>query len=156
MKNKGNLVRKGSATPQAEVPAPESTPVEATPAPAEPVSTRKLGLNLVGLGSLRRMDFQDALLEANREWHLTDTQLAIIMRCEHPEATGRIDESIVAGIRRLYNAGVHTKGQTKPEVPCVPYNVEGEATTVRTRRPKAAPMNPFEGDIPAEPVAVNE
>lgn len=126
-------------------------------ATTEPVAKR-LGLGLCGLPAMRRMDFQDALLESNRVMRLTDGQLSILMEIEHPWGCS-IPLAYVRGIRRLYNAGTHTKGQVKPTLPSVAFNADGRELTARGRvvgeaEPVAAVEEPVVEDAP-ETEAVN-
>lgn len=131
--------KKNSSSVPAPVPAPVETPIETpieTAAVPAPVASTFRGLGLVaGIpAGCRRQAFQDLTLELNREMRLSDTQLAILWRCEHPQAPGRIDESIVSGVRRLYNAGKHTKLQMVPATPVPQFNGSGEEISGRRRR----------------------
>lgn len=85
-----------------------------------------LGLGLVAPVPMPRQKFQDWLFDQNREWRLSDEELAILNRVEHPTCTGRMDTHIVVGMRRLYNEGKHSKSYSKPAVP-TPKFVDGKA-----------------------------
>lgn len=82
----------------------------------------------MGIGE-PRMEYQDHLFEENeRGWasvapdgsvrlvHLTDEQLLILNRVEHPECTGRMELDTIRAMRRLYNEGRHSKKYGVPEV----------------------------------------
>lgn len=133
------LVAEQTTVAATSEPSPEVVPVPETDATTEATTEpttgdakgSRIGLGLCGLPAMRRMDFQDALLEANREWKFTDSQLAILMQVEHPRCNGRIDVAIVRGIRRLFNAGKHTKNQAKPAVASVAYDAEGRELSAR-------------------------
>lgn len=116
----------------------ETPTMEATEtATSETAPSKRLGLGLCGLPPMRRMDFQDALLEANREMKLDDRRLAILMMVEHPWGCD-IPEHYVTGIRRLYNEGKHTKNQVKPATPVPMFNEAGEVITRKPRAKKVA------------------
>jgi hypothetical protein len=144
----------------AQTVTPVETPVDA-PVAVEPVvavssveASRRLGLALCGLPAMRRMDFQDALLESNRTMKLTDNQLSILMMVEHPWGC-EIPLAYVRGIRRLYNLGKHTKGQVKPTVPSVAFDASGRELTARGKAiVPAAVEEPVVADAP-ETEAVN-
>lgn len=81
---------------------------------------------------LPRMQFQDWLFEQNETWHLTDNQLAILNRVEHPTADGRMDVGIIVGMRALYNLGRHSKAYGVPATPSKSYGL-GIAKAVATK-----------------------
>jgi hypothetical protein len=145
-KHKGRLVPKvssgptepdglddGTQNPEGGV-APESAEPITEPTPETGKVSDRLGLGLVdGITRMRRMDFQDALFEANREMRLTDHQLALVMDCEHPWGV-HIPDHYIVGMRRLYNEGKHTKHQVKPATPVPAFDEAGNVVSGRRRR----------------------
>jgi hypothetical protein len=95
-------------------------------APTEKSAERN-GINIGRTTGLRVMAFQDLTLATNDvvkrpgqlahiPGQLTDTELAKVWREEFPNSravqAGRIDESIVRGVRNLYNQGTQGHGTT--------------------------------------------
>lgn len=139
------MAKKNAQTTTSSTTTTPAAEVASAPAVATKPSDR-LGLGLCGIAPMRRMDFQDALLEANREMRLCDRDLAILMEVEHPWGCA-IPEHYVVGIRRLYNAGKHTKHQIAPATPVSQFNEAGEVVVgraKRTPRPAAEPLGPEE------------
>lgn len=130
----------------------ESVRIEAAYSAALASPRSALGLGLCGLPSTKRMTFQDALFVMNEEGmdtvtsdgtrkrvHLTDTQLVLCNKVEHPWCTGKMDESIVRGMRRLYNQGRHSKAAATPNTPVTAWSGDGVTpATFRIRRAKTA------------------
>lgn len=114
--------------------------------------TAKLGLGICGLPSTRRMVFQDNLFVMNEEGmdtvqsdgtrklvHLTDQELVLCNLVEHPWCTGRMDVSIVQGMRRLFNQGRHSKASATPNTPVHAWASDGVSpATFRVRVRKTA------------------
>lgn len=118
--------------------------VVAPPAAAEP----RNGVNIGKTSGLRVMAFQDLTLTRNDEpkYRLTDTELAALWRAEFPNSravqNGRIDESIVRGVRNLFNQGTGghgTPGQTHQSKPYVMQDGKRVGSTyVRAKKVAAA------------------
>lgn len=117
--------------------------------PAQPASAErepKSGINLGVKTGMRVMAFQDFTLKRNDDpkFRLTDTELAKLWREEFPNSravlAGRIDESIVRGVRNLYNQGTGghgTPGQTHDSKPYIIENGKRVASVyTRTRKVK--------------------
>lgn len=76
--------------------------------------------------------FQNKTLEENRKKKLTDVQLAALWRKEFPKSkavlAGRIDESLVRGVRGLFNRGKHSNNDGEPlDNPVPEYDEAGDA-----------------------------
>lgn len=86
---------------------------------------------------LRRMEFQDRLLAVNgrKDMRKTDLELAKMMDTEHPGGCA-IRPDHMRAIRRLYNAGRHTKLATIPEVASVEY--AADKSVVAEKKSKVA------------------
>jgi hypothetical protein len=138
-KNNTSSKAKGA---QPTVAAKASAPVAAKAAPAkggkaDVAAEPRNGINTGKSTGIRVMLFQDMTLATNDQakrpaplahipGQLTDTELAKVWREEFPSSravlAGRIDESIVRGVRNLYNAGTSghgTPGQTHTSKPWV-------------------------------------
>ena len=72
---------------------------------------------------------QNAIFESNREWHLTDDQIATLWRNEWPNAACDYSAFHVRGARRDYNRGKHGN-PTRPRVPVPAYRVTSDGATV--------------------------
>jgi hypothetical protein len=116
--------------------------------PVTPVAVQATAsINKGKTTGMRVMAFQDLTLKRNDEpkYRLTDTELAALWRAEFPQSravlAGRIDESIVRGVRNLFNQGTGghgTSGSTNASKPYVLDNgkrVVSEYT--RARKPEA-------------------
>lgn len=146
-----------------------STPAKTTA--AAPATEAKTGVNIGLKTGMRVMAFQDAILETNDlakrpapfahiPTHLTDTEIAKVWREEFPNSravlNGRIDESIVRGVRNLFNNGTGghgTQGKTQSSKPYV-LDAKGHRATAeytRARREKEEAPAPKKAE--AKPAA---
>jgi len=145
---KVNLKKTGKIA--AEKPQPEKSAAKPTDDKAE-----RNGVNFGRTTGLRVMFFQDQTLATNDvakrpaplahiPGQLTDTELAKVWREEFPNSravlNGRIDESIVRGVRNLYNQGTSGHGTSGKTFDSKPYIVvDGKrVVTGYTRAKKGA------------------
>lgn len=94
------------------------------------------GRNIGKTTGLSIAKFQNKTIEENRKKHLSDAQLVRLWKSEFPNAKSNYTESIVAGVRSLYNRGKH--GNDTPKVPVPQYDDDGNALPFRGERAAAA------------------
>ena len=131
-----------------------SVPAKTTAKAPAPEREPKAGVNIGAKTGMRVMAFQDLILATNDlprrpapvasiPSHLTDTEIAKVWREEFPNSravlNGRIDESIVRGVRNLFNQGTGghgTPGKTQSSQPYVLDAKGHRSTTAYTRARK--------------------
>lgn len=114
---------KPATTSDAKVNAKEpKTPVAIKPSINKGVST-----------NMRVMQYQDHTLSIQPKRKLSDEDLAADWRTEFPNAKGRFDATIVAGVRRLFNAGKHGSQQVQPPANGVSRYEDGKPVAEKKR-----------------------
>jgi len=91
---------------------------------------------------MKVMEYQDHTLAVNHktDQRLSDVGLADDWADEFPQSDclQKRRTSIVQGVRRLYNKGIHRSGQAIPTKLSVPYDDEGKPVEGRQRQSKKA------------------
>jgi len=80
--------------------------------------------------------FQNKTIEDNRKKRLSDAALVRVWKQEFPNAKSDYTESIVKGVRGLYNRGKH--GNDAPRIPVPEYDDAGQALPFRGEKAAAA------------------
>jgi len=114
---------------------PKAEP-KATAKKAKTAEPAKPSINKGKTTGMRVMQYQDHTLSIQHKRKLSDEALAKDWREEFPNAKGRFDAAIVAGVRRLFNAGKHGTQQIDPPKDGVARYEDGKPVAEKARAKK--------------------
>ena len=123
--------------PKPSAPEPKTTTAKATPEPKTSKTPPAPSVNKGVTTGMRIMEYQDATLAKNHKTKLSDEAMAANWQTEFPKSRCRFTPEIVAGVRRLFNAGKHGSQKiSAPDGGVKRYNADGEVIPEK-RRAKA-------------------
>jgi hypothetical protein len=124
--------------PKAEVKQPETKATTKTEAKAKTDKPVKASINKGKTTGMRIMEYQDSTLAKNGKTKLSDEAMAKNWREEFPNARCQFTAEIVAGVRRLFNAGKHGSQKiSAPDGGVKRYDENGAVIPERQRKAKA-------------------